>query len=329
MTVPVIVRSDLGDEEVRTRVSLGGDDELFVADSSSIVYRAEGLLTDESTEELTYDADRLTLSDGRRKTSLALEYPLSGTAEVTVPASKTDDVLRPVLAGVLRANDVIDPDESLIEVYRFSELTLILTERRLIEHVGTAVWDEGYETYHFRDVTNLSFEEGDVATRIVLEVDGRPQRIKAPNDAADDLRERLKRALVDYYERTSGTDPEEPDPLERSQERVPTGEEQTERPSRSRRAVRSEPARADGQRAAVESRPPMAGTADGATADATQNVARAAVADSTGSDGDDAASQEILERLEALEETVERQNERLEAQQQTIERLIDELRQGR
>ncbi|MDG5818278.1 hypothetical protein [Natronococcus sp. A-GB7] len=326
MTVPVIVRSALGDEEVRTRVSLGGDDELFVADSSSVVYRAEGLLTDESIEELTYDADRLTVSEGRRKTSLTLEYTLSGTAEVTIPASKTDDVLQPVLAGVLRANEVIDPDESLIEVYRFSELTLILTDRRLIEHVGTAVWDEGYEAYHFRNVTNLSFEEGDVATRIVLEVDGRPQRIKAPNDAADDLRERLKRALVDYYERTSETVPEESDPLEESQER---GEEQTGRASQSRRAVRSEPTRADGQRAAVESRPPMTGTVDGAPADATQDVARAAAAGSTGSGGDDAASQEVLDRLEALEDAIERQNERLEAQQQTIERLIDELRQGR
>lgn len=325
MTVPVIVRSALGDEEVRTRVSLGGDDELFVADSSSVVYRAEGLLTDESIEELTYDANRLTVSEGRRKTSLALEYPLSDTAEVTVPASKTDDVLQPVLASVLRSNGVIDPDESLVEVYRFSELTLILTERRLIEHVGTAVWDEGYEAYHFRDVTNLSFEEGDVATRIVLEVDGRPQRIKAPNDAADDLRERLKRALVDYYERTSGTDlDEEPDPLEESGER---SEGQTGRGSQSsRRAIRSEPARADGQRAAVESRPPMTGTVDGAPADATQEVARAAA---VGSTGDDAASQEVLERLEALEDAIERQNERLEAQQQTIERLIDELRQGR
>lgn len=324
MTVPVIVRSALGDEEVRTRVSLGGDDELFVADSSSIVYRAEGLLTDESIEELTYDADRLTVSEGRRKTSLALEYTLSGTAEVTVPASKTVDVLRPVLAGVLRTNGVIDPDESLIEVYRFSELTLILTEKRLIEHVGAAVWDEDYEAYHFRNVTNLSFEDGDVATRIVLEVDGRPQRIKAPNDAADDLRERLKRALVDYYERTSETDlDEEPDPLEGAEEH---SEEPTGGAPRSRRAVRSEPTRADGQRAAVESRPPMAGTVDGAPADATQDVARAAAA---GSDGDDGANQEVLDRLEALEDAVERQNERLEAQQQTIERLIGELRQGR
>ncbi|MFU8869312.1 hypothetical protein [Natronococcus sp.] len=325
MTVPVIVRSALGDEEVRTRVSLGGDDELFVADSSSIVYRAEGLLTDESIEELTYDADRLTVSEGRRKTSLTLEYPLSDTAEVTVPASKTDDVLRPVLAGVLRTNGVIDSDESLIEVYRFSELTLILTEKRLIEHVGAAVWDEGSEAYHFRNVTNLSFEDGDVATRIVLEVDGRPQRIKAPNDAADDLRERLKRALVDYYERTTGTAlEEEPDPLEESEER---SDERAGGSGQSpRRAVRSEPTRADGQRAAVESRPPMAGTVDGAPADATQDVARAAAA---GSVGDDAANQEVLERLEALEDAVERQNERLEAQQQTIERLIGELRQGR
>ncbi len=38
---------------------------------------------------------------------------------------------------------------------------------------------------------------------------------------------------------------------------------------------------------------------------------------------------ELLERLESLEEAVDRQSEVIERQQQTIEQLIAELRQGR
>ncbi|RQG86164.1 hypothetical protein EA462_16980 [Natrarchaeobius halalkaliphilus] len=200
MSVPGIVQSTLTDEDIAARVSLGGDDELFITPTRTIVYRAEGLLSDESVDEYPHDADRLTLSEGRRKTKFSLEYPLDGSYEFTVPSSKTDAVLHPVLAGVLNGNEITDPGETVVQTYRFSELTLIITSDRLVKHIGGAVWDDDYEEYHFGDVTNLSFEDGSVATQIVLEVGGRPQRIKAPNEEANDLRERLKRALFDYHD---------------------------------------------------------------------------------------------------------------------------------
>ncbi|SFS51912.1 DUF7115 domain-containing protein [Halostagnicola kamekurae] len=199
MSVPGIVQSTLGTEEIVARVSLGGDDELFITPTDSIIYRADGLLSDESVEEFPHDADRLTISDGRRKTRFTLEYALDGTREFTVPSGSTDDVLTPLVAGVLNGNGISDAGEEVIRAYRFSELTLIVTSDRLVKHIGEAVWDEDFEQYHFDDVTNLSFEDGSVATQIVLEVEGRPKRIKAPNDEAADLRERLERALFAYH----------------------------------------------------------------------------------------------------------------------------------
>ncbi len=199
MSVPGIVHSTLDGEEIAARVSLGGEDCLFITPSSTLVYNSEGLLSDESVDEYPHDADRLTLSEGRRKTTFALEYPLEGTKKFTVPASKTDAVLHPVLAGVLNGNGITEPGETVVQTYRFSELTLIITSDRLVKHIGAAVWDGDYEEYEFADVTGLSFEDGSVATQIVLEVGGRPQRIKAPNEEANDLRERLKRALFEYH----------------------------------------------------------------------------------------------------------------------------------
>ncbi|ARS88420.1 DUF7115 domain-containing protein [Natrarchaeobaculum aegyptiacum] len=200
MSVPGIVQSSLGDEEIAARVPLGGEDELFITPTRTLVYRAEGLLSDESVEEFPHGADRLVLSEGRRKTKFTLEYPLEGTKEFTIPAKKTDAALHPVLAGVLNGNEITDPGETVVQTYRFSELTLIVTSERLVKHIGSAVWDDEYEEYHFADVTKLTFEAGSVATQIVLEVDGRPQRIKAPNEDADDLRERLKRALFEFHD---------------------------------------------------------------------------------------------------------------------------------
>ncbi|WP_226479189.1 DUF7115 domain-containing protein [Natrinema amylolyticum] len=200
MSVPGIVQSTLDGEEIAARVSLGSDDELFITPTRTIVYRADGLLSDESADEFPHDADRLTISEGRRKTKFTLEYALDGERSFTVPGGKTDDVLHPVLAGVLTGNGITDPGETVVKTYRFSELTLIITSDRLVKHIGGAVWDGDYEEYHFGDVTNLDFEDGSVATQIVLTADGRPQRIKAPNEQANDLRERLKRALFDYHD---------------------------------------------------------------------------------------------------------------------------------
>ncbi len=200
MSVPGIVDASLDGEEIAARVSLGSDDELFITPTRTIVYRADGLLSDESADEFPHDADRLTISEGRRKTKFVLEYALDGEREFAVPASKADDVLHPVLAGVLNGNGITDPGETVVKTYRFSELTLIITSDRLVKHIGGAVWDGDYEEYRFEDVTNLAFEDGSVATQIVLTVDGRPQRIKAPNEEANDLRERLQRALFDYHD---------------------------------------------------------------------------------------------------------------------------------
>lgn len=203
MSVPGIVQSTLGGEEIAARVSLGGDDELFITSSRTLVYRSEGLLSDESVEEFGHEADRLTLSEGRRKTKFALEYPLEGVKKFSVPAGKTDAVLHPVLAGLLNGNEITEPGETVVQTYRFSELTLIITSERLVKHIGEAVWDQDYQEYHFSDVSELEFEDGSVATQIVLTVDGRPQRIKAPNDQATELTERLKRALFEYHDVSS------------------------------------------------------------------------------------------------------------------------------
>ncbi len=190
-------------EEIAARVSLGGDDELFITPTRTIVYRSDGLLSDESADDYPHDADRLTLSEGRRKTKFVLEYALEGEQTFTVPSNVTDDVLHPVLAGVLSGNGITEPGETVVKTYRFSELTVIITSDRLVKHIGGAVWDEDYEEYHFDDLTQLTFEDGSVATQIVLTVGGRPERIKAPNEQANDLQERLKRALFEYHDVSS------------------------------------------------------------------------------------------------------------------------------
>ncbi|WP_380674830.1 DUF7115 domain-containing protein [Salinigranum sp. GCM10025319] len=198
MTHPDIVQSALGDEGVAARVGLG-DDALFVTPTRTILYRADKLLSDESVEEFPHGAERITVSSGRRKATVTLDYGLDGERSFTVPAKALDEALHPVLAGTLNAAGVTESGETIKETFRFSELTLVVTSERLVKHIGNAVWDEEYEEFRYADVTNLAFEEGSVATTIVVVLGGRQERFKAPNDRAREVRERLTEAVLAHH----------------------------------------------------------------------------------------------------------------------------------
>lgn len=330
MTVPGIVQSALDGEEIAARVPLGGDDELFVTPSSTTIYRAEGLLSDESIDEFPHDADRLSISEGRRKTRFVFEYSFDGERELTVPANRTDDVLRPVLAGVLNGNEITDSGETVVQTYRFSELTLIITNDRLVKHVGEAVWDEDFEQYHFDHVTGLSFEDDGVATQIVLEVDGRPQRIEAPNDQAANVYEWLKRALFAYHDVNSLVELDDRVDVD-SLDANPPERDGYETASDGESSQVDDPLAAAGDSTATE--PPDAAGAvleDVPTDD--PSVDDLFGADLDRGEGDAAGGRtdpELLARIDDLETAVARQSELLERQQETIERLIGELRRGR
>lgn len=203
MSEPGVVESTLDGESVAADVPLGGEDRLYITPTRTLIYRAEGLLSDESVEEYPHGAERLTVSEGRRKTRFRLDYPIDGTREFTIPSNRAEDALHPVLAGILNAGGITEPGETVLTTYRFSELTLVITSERVVKHIGAAVWDDDYEEYHFADITGLSFEEGSVATQIVIEIDGRQQRIKAPNDTARDVQERLSQALFSFHDVSS------------------------------------------------------------------------------------------------------------------------------
>ena len=200
MSLPETLTEHLEGEEPVAEVSLGGDDILVVTASRTLVYRAEGLLSDETVEEFPHDAERITLSTSRRKAKLTLDYGLDGEETLSIPKGKLDDVLHPLLAGVLDASGITDAGETVKRTFRFSELTLVITDRRVVKHIGQAVWDEEFEEYAFENVTDLDFEPGNVATSVVLTHGGRQERFKAPNDEARAVEAAITDALLSYHE---------------------------------------------------------------------------------------------------------------------------------
>jgi hypothetical protein len=203
MSVPSIVQSRLDGEQVAAQVSLGGEDGLYVTRTRTLIYRADGLLSDESVEEYPHEAERIEISEGRRKSAIQLDYGIEGEETFKIPSNRLYEALHPVLAGVLNAADVTGPDETVKQTYQFSELTLVITSERVVKHVGAAVWDRDYEEFHFDAVTSLDVEEGSVSSQIIVETEGRPQRIKTPSDQTREVRERIERALLDHHDASS------------------------------------------------------------------------------------------------------------------------------
>jgi len=200
MSQPEIVQSDLDDETVVARVDLGGEDELYVTPTRTLLYRAEGLLSDESVEEFPHGAERVSVSEGRRKSKVTLEYGLDGERTISLPTSRLERALKPIVEGILRHNGVLDAEESVTQLFRFSELTIVVAGERVVRHIGPGLWDEEFESYHYSDVTDLEFEDGSVNTSVVLTVDGQRERFKAPNEDARAVRSALESTLLSYWE---------------------------------------------------------------------------------------------------------------------------------
>jgi hypothetical protein len=291
MEIPHLVSEQLGDESVGATVPLGDEDLVCVTPTRTLVYRAEGLLSDESVSAYPHDVERLDVSEGRRKTKFVFEY-VDGTDSFTVPGDRTNAVLTLLVGGVLRAAGVTADGESVSDVFTFSELALAVTSHRLVKQVGTPVWDEDYEQFPYDDVTGLSFEEGSVATQVVLSVDGRPQRVKAPSEKAWKVKEALTEALCAYHDAGSLS--------ELNEELAP---EDADAP----------PESDAGSFALDEDISPLVGD------EGDESVAEPSRED----------IEAMKVQLSTLTEAVEKQNQLLCDQQETIEQLVEELRRGR
>lgn len=336
MEIPDLVRQELGDEEVRSGVNLGDEDAACFTPTRTLVYRGEGLLSDEKVESYPHDFERLTVSEGRRKTKFTLVYT-SEKRELSVPGSRGDAVLKRLLEGKLTASGGIDADETLAGVFRFSELTLVVTDRQLLKHIGNVTWDADYEAFSFDDVTGLEFEEGSVATAVVLSFNDRPERIKAPSEEAPVLRKTIEGALFSYHEVDSlaelnaevtadETDDGESGNGDGDGLGLNTGidplvsddaDESGDGPDRQATTAQTD---RDGSTGATAETSSQNSDSLGVAADAETETVEAA------SDGDIA---DLEAQVAELAAAVERQNEQLQQQERTIKQLIKELRQGR
>ncbi|MFW6320760.1 MAG: DUF7115 domain-containing protein [Halohasta sp.] len=369
MSLPELLESELDGEPSVAEVELGGEDVLVVTPSRTVVYRADGLLSDESIESYPHNAERLDLSVGRRKAKLTLDYGLDGSETLAFPAKRVERVLHPVTAGVISAAGITDPGETVHKTFRFSDLTLIVTSQRVIKHIGSAVWDTDFEEFEYEGLTDVDVEEGSVATSIVLAHDGRQTRFKTPNSDARAVHETIVNAVCTFHGVSSieelreamadqeDGDGEAVDRLDFGDGPDPLSAEPGELDSEPENATNADSAGGDAtidEELAASLEGTDAGSTGGTAAEqsgggqpgssgqpqavvetspADETDASAASVDAFEESGFESAGpvdeDDIPAQLAALTEQVEQQQQQLARQAELIETLISELRRGR
>lgn len=202
MELPALVERHLGDTVPETVLTLGDDDLAVFTSDELLLYRAESLLRDATLSQYPTTATSLGVKAGRRKTTVILGYATE-QRQFTVRNSRADAVVEQLLGKMLRTTGSIDKDESVAGVYRFSDLTVVVTEARLLKQIGTNIWEGEYDEFRFEHVERVTFEQGQVATQVVLSVGGRSERIKVPSEEAPRLRQTLTEAVLSFHDADS------------------------------------------------------------------------------------------------------------------------------
>lgn len=345
--LPDLLSESVGDAAIIGAIDVGGGDAIAVTPERTYLYRSEGLLRDESVETFEHAVERLSVRTKRRKSSIELET-MEGETSFTVPSDIADSVVEAMMEGILLTTDAVTPDEELSALFRFSELTVVVTDRRLFEHVGNAVWDGEFETVEYAELTGLDFERGSVATQVVLETEDRRRRVKVPNEHAGTVRQRIETAVLAFHDvasieafRAKHAEPEDGadgDPTDGIGSDTDSAEQSgtsgsgsdSDRGSTDGRTAaptdRSLPADQDPSGAVYRRETPSEAPSE--TPAEAESGTRAAEGSDSGSDRTDDIDA-LSRRVDALSERVERQTELIENQQDLLEQLVDELRRGR
>jgi hypothetical protein len=339
-TLPDLLSETVGDATVIDTVDIGGGDAVVVTNRATHVYRADGLLSDESVETFGHDVGRLSMQTKRRKSEIRLET-IDGDRSFTVPSKVVDPIVEAMIKGILRTTGVVEDDEAILAQFRFSELTLVVSDSRLFEQVGSAVWDEDFEAVEYAELTGLAFEKGSVATQVVIETEARRRRVKVPNEHAGRVRRAIQDAVFDFHGVSS---------LEelRAKLSAETAESEADARTDSEHAVenRSEPASGDPESdgegdsfvsadwtpaADQDVTESSAWNADRRAGDAGASETKTAGSETNGQTkrSGDPDVETLAERVDGLSEQVERQTELIESQKELIEQLVEELRRGR
>ena len=185
MDIPSLLSDSIKEgEKIVSRVLIASGTHMITTTERVFIHREEGIINNEIFEEYSLGVDQISVFSDRRKSRIVLNYGLEGTREFSVYAKYYDRIVDPLVRGVLKATRVVEPGELIRHVYRYGQLTIVLTDKQFLKHIGVALWSRDYESYQYEDIARIDIEKGGVSAEILIEYKGRMHIIKTDKDRA-------------------------------------------------------------------------------------------------------------------------------------------------
>ena len=185
MDIPSLLSDSIKEgEKIVSRVLIASGTHMITTTERVFIHREEGIINNEIFEEYSLGVDQISVFSDRRKARIVLNYGLEGTREFSVYAKYYDRIVDPLVRGVLKATRVVQSGELIRHVYRYGQLTIVLTDKQFLKHIGVALWSRDYESYQYEDIARIDIEKGGVSAEILIEHKGRMHRIKTDKERA-------------------------------------------------------------------------------------------------------------------------------------------------
>ena len=185
MDIPSLLSDSIKEgEKIVSRVLIASGTHMVTTTERVFIHREEGIINNEIFEEYSLGVDQISVFSDRRKARIVLNYGLEGTREFSVYAKYYDRIVDPLVRGVIKATRVVEPGELIRQVYRYGQLTIVLTDKQFLKHIGVALWSRDYESYQYEDIARIDIEKGGASAEILIEYKGRMHRIKTDKERA-------------------------------------------------------------------------------------------------------------------------------------------------
>ena len=189
----------LDDEIILSRTLISNSVEMIVTSTRLFLYRGTSLINTESFEEYKLNVDRISISPDRKKAQITLDYGSNRTIEFQAYRKYLDMIYEPLIRGVIHANNILQQGESIKKIYRKGELTVVLTNMKILKHIGTSLWDLDFENFNLETISRIYVAEGGSSSEVIIESNNRLHRIKTTTSVAQSLCDSSIIELISFH----------------------------------------------------------------------------------------------------------------------------------
>lgn len=201
MELPDVI-SDLilDDETILSRTLISNGVELIVTSTRLFLYRGVGLINTESFEEYKLNVDRISISLDRKKAQIILDYGINRpSVEFQAHRKYLDMIYDPLIRGAIHANNTLQQRESIKKICRKGELTIVLTNMKILKHIGTSLWDIDFESFDLETISKIYVDAGGISSELIIESNNRLHRIKTTANIAQSLCDSSINELISFH----------------------------------------------------------------------------------------------------------------------------------